>query len=384
MENINKSSGVYLFSLILILFAMMLSGNSFSQDKITITGTVKYLSFEGGFYGIAGDDGKNYEPRNLIEEFQEDGLKVKVTGKIRTDVMSYRQWGEILEITDIEIASSESAVYEAYEWGVMAGCYGKPEFFNTSRPEQVMYVKLPVIYIHSKEEFSFDLTVNLKNGKPTDTYPKTCIIEPQLKWENVKVIQGDIEKDIYRSKAKDFVPLESIIEPLNNVDAPWLQNNNVNSKFLFYEGEMTFDNKVIVDFNTDMGEVMIRNNFDYPVYNVVVSSQKGDFLRPEYVMCRVEKLAPGEAVGLKFLPQEYDVWLNDLIMLGFTEMEAKSFDLLWKNVFLERTNTGGWANLIYRLPEEIVNNMIPAKFEPEPQKFTRVLYNYIHLDELQR
>lgn len=356
--------------------------NANCQDEITVTGTVKYLSFEGGFYGIAGDDGKNYEPRNLIEEFQKDGLKVKATGKIRTDIMSYRQWGEILDITDIEVAASDSPVYEAYEWGVMAGCYGKPEFFNTSRPEQMMFVKLPVIYIHSKEEFSFDLQVNFKDGKPTDTYPKTCIIEPTLQWKDVKVIQGEIEKEVNKSRIKEFVPLESIIGPLNNVDAPWLQNNNVNSRFLFYEGEMTFDNKVVVDFNTDMGEVMIKNNFDYTVYNIVVTSQKGDFIHPEYVMCKVEKLDPGEGIGLKFLPQEYNLWLNDLMSLGFTEMEAKSFDLLWKSVFLERTNTGGWANLIYRLPEEIVNEMIPVEFKPEPQKFTRVLYNYIHLDNL--
>lgn len=385
MKNLFSLNGGYLLKIIIIIFMFGISFNANCQDEITVTGTVKYLSFEGGFFGIAGDDGKNYEPRNLIEEFQKDGLKVRVTGIIRTDIMSYRQWGEILDITEIEIASSDSPIFEAYEWGVMAGCYGKPEFFNTSRPEQIMYVKLPVIYIHSKEEFSFDLTVDFSNGKPTDTYPKTCIIEPKLKWENVKVIQGDIDKETSKTRGlKDFVPLESIIEPLNNVDAPWLQNNNVNSKFLFYEGEMTFNNKVIVDFNTDMGEVMIRNNFEYPVYNVVVTSQKGDFIHPEYVMCRVEKLVPGEAVGLKFLPQEYDVWLNDMIMLGFTESVAKSFDLLWKNVFLQRTNQGKWANLIYRLPEERVNEMIPVEFKPEPQKFTRVLYNYIHLDELQR
>lgn len=382
MENIYKNSGVYLFSLILMLFSMMLSGNSFSQDKITITGTVKYISIEGGFYGIAGDNGKNYEPGNLIEEYRKDGLKVKVTGRIRTDVMSYRQWGEILEISEIEIAGTGSPDYEAYEWGVMAGCYGKPEFFNTSRPEQMMFVKLPVIYIHSDEEFTFDLKVNFKYGKPTDTYPKTCMIDPLLEWKNVKVIQGDIEENIYKSRSKEFVPLESIIEPLNNVDAPWLNCNNTNAKFLFYEGEMNFDNKVIVDFNTDMGEVMIKNNFEYTIYNVVVTSQKGDFIHPEYVMCRVESLAPGEAVGLKFSAQEYDTWLKDMMELGFTEKESKSFDLLWKSVFLSRTNTGGWANLIYRLPQEVVDEMIPLEFKPQPKKVTRVLYNYIHLDEL--
>lgn len=39
------------------------------QDIISETGTVKYIDLEGGFFGIIGDSGKNYDPINLSEEF---------------------------------------------------------------------------------------------------------------------------------------------------------------------------------------------------------------------------------------------------------------------------------------------------------------------------
>jgi hypothetical protein len=64
-------------------------------------GTVRYISLEGGFYGIVGDDGKNYDPVNLPSGFQEDQLKVKFEGRILKDQVSFHMWGEIIEIESI-------------------------------------------------------------------------------------------------------------------------------------------------------------------------------------------------------------------------------------------------------------------------------------------
>jgi len=55
-------------------------------------GTVVHLSFEGGFYGIAADDGKNYDPINMPQEFKVDGLRVQFTANL-TNYLSYHMWG---------------------------------------------------------------------------------------------------------------------------------------------------------------------------------------------------------------------------------------------------------------------------------------------------
>lgn len=65
-------------------------------------GTVKYLSFEGGFYGILAESGAEYDPLNLPAEFAVDGLRVKFDGKERPDKGSVHMWGIAFEITKIE------------------------------------------------------------------------------------------------------------------------------------------------------------------------------------------------------------------------------------------------------------------------------------------
>jgi hypothetical protein len=64
-------------------------------------GTVKYLSFEGGFYGIVGDDGKNYDPINMPQEFKVDGLRVQFTANL-THYLSFHMWGYVVKLFSIE------------------------------------------------------------------------------------------------------------------------------------------------------------------------------------------------------------------------------------------------------------------------------------------
>jgi hypothetical protein len=65
------------------------------------TGEVKYLNFEGGFYGIVGDDGKSYDPINMPQEFKVDGLRVQFTANL-TDYLSFHMWGQVVRLITIE------------------------------------------------------------------------------------------------------------------------------------------------------------------------------------------------------------------------------------------------------------------------------------------
>ena len=66
------------------------------------TGTLKFLDFEGGFYGIIGDDGEHYDPLNLGEEFRVDGLRVHFKVRIEEEMVSFHMWGIIVSIISIE------------------------------------------------------------------------------------------------------------------------------------------------------------------------------------------------------------------------------------------------------------------------------------------
>lgn len=72
------------------------------QDYVSGTGTIRFLYFEGGFYGIVSDDGKHYDPGFLSQEFQIDGLRVKFEADTLHLMATIHMWGTPVSIIHIE------------------------------------------------------------------------------------------------------------------------------------------------------------------------------------------------------------------------------------------------------------------------------------------
>lgn len=90
------------FSLLVVAIVALIGCVGGGEDMVSETGTVKYINLEGGFYGIITDDGKQYDPVNLSQEFNEDGLRIRFEAKVRNDMASIHMWGTLIEITRIE------------------------------------------------------------------------------------------------------------------------------------------------------------------------------------------------------------------------------------------------------------------------------------------
>lgn len=65
-------------------------------------GTIRYVNLEGGFYGIAGDDGKDYLPLKLDQQYQTDGLRVSFEYEPAKDTATVQMWGIPVYLTFIE------------------------------------------------------------------------------------------------------------------------------------------------------------------------------------------------------------------------------------------------------------------------------------------
>ena len=88
-----------IFALVIIFIAAFASGCG--NDMIKGTGTIEYLSFEGGFYGIIADDGEHYDPTNLPQPFRQDGMRVQFKLEIVENQASFHMWGTIVEVIRI-------------------------------------------------------------------------------------------------------------------------------------------------------------------------------------------------------------------------------------------------------------------------------------------
>ncbi len=78
------------------------SSDAADDNTIEITGEIRRISLEGGAWIIQADDSTRYQPLNLGEQYQEDGLKVHIIAEKKPDRMSFLQIGPIVEIKSIE------------------------------------------------------------------------------------------------------------------------------------------------------------------------------------------------------------------------------------------------------------------------------------------
>lgn len=66
-----------------------------------ISGVVKYVDLEGGFWGIQGDDGMPFKVLSgLPESLKQDGLKVSAKVEIKPG-MGIAMWGQDVDVLEI-------------------------------------------------------------------------------------------------------------------------------------------------------------------------------------------------------------------------------------------------------------------------------------------
>jgi len=65
-------------------------------------GTITYVNLEGGFYGISGDDGKEYLPLNLDQQYHIEGLRVSFEYEPVKDTATIQMWGTPVHLTFVE------------------------------------------------------------------------------------------------------------------------------------------------------------------------------------------------------------------------------------------------------------------------------------------
>ncbi|PKL82527.1 MAG: hypothetical protein CVV24_09645 [Ignavibacteriae bacterium HGW-Ignavibacteriae-3] len=90
-----------IFLIVVFLLCLIRCSVTDSESDYT-SGTVKFQSIEGGFYGIVTDDNKYLDPLNLSKEFQINGMRILFKYIEKKEMASFHMWGTIVQITDIK------------------------------------------------------------------------------------------------------------------------------------------------------------------------------------------------------------------------------------------------------------------------------------------
>jgi len=77
-----------------------------ANGTIEFHGEIVRVALEGGFWGIVASDGRRFDPGQLPAGFQKAGLRVRVVARLASGRISFRQWGQAIEIVTLEHASA--------------------------------------------------------------------------------------------------------------------------------------------------------------------------------------------------------------------------------------------------------------------------------------
>lgn len=87
-----------------------------ANNMITVTGTIIFKNIEGGILGLDGNDGHKYTPRNLKPEYRRPGLVLEITGTINEDLLSYKQYGQMIEVKSVKIIDDSNVGRNSNEY----------------------------------------------------------------------------------------------------------------------------------------------------------------------------------------------------------------------------------------------------------------------------
>ena len=95
------SGGIHSFSFKAADSGIQALHGEYRRDWI-VAGTIVFVDLEGGFYGIQGDDSKDYYPLVMDEQYRIDGLRVAFDYEPVKDMASIQMWGNPVNLTFIE------------------------------------------------------------------------------------------------------------------------------------------------------------------------------------------------------------------------------------------------------------------------------------------
>ena len=300
----------------------------------------------------------------------------------------------------------------AVEWCPLTGSTDLPSFVEHFRNagfkrglRGTVRMETPVLYFYAPTEETVSVQVSFAKGVITEWYPHASRVEPNANLWDLSLYQKHVDGSI----AWDAVTLA----PNQTADLPNDRQENhyyaarqttstllhvktstgdQHEKFLFYRGVSTFS--VPISAKLDMqNKLLVENHSGQPIPNAILFERRG-----EKVGYRIAGALPGDPSTAGTLPASAEIASQSppfaldppeltatidssacdlegiLVAQGLYQNEAQAMVQTWRDSWFEEG-----SRLLYIVPREFVDTVLPLTIKPAPLDTTRVFVGRLEL-----
>jgi len=283
---------------------------------------------------------------------------------------------------------------QAVEWSPLSGSTDLPSFVEQFQKggykiglRGTVRMETPVLYFYSPNQETVSVKITFSKGVITEWYPHASRVEPRkplndltlysrnqpdgnITWDAV-TLSPTLTVDFPREAGRDryYAARATTSTPLR-VQTP---TGEQYEKFLFYRGVSVFAVPISATVAAD-GKVRVENRDEHPIPAAILFERRG-----EKVGHRIVKSLPKEA---RLDPPELTDSIDSLtsglegilITQGLYQNEAQAMVQTWRDSWFEEG-----SRLLYFVPREFVETVLPLSVSPAPIQTTRVFVGRLEL-----
>jgi hypothetical protein len=283
---------------------------------------------------------------------------------------------------------------QAVEWSPLTGSTDLPGFVEQFQKggyklglRGTVRMETPVLYFYSPNQETVSVKIAFFKGVITEWYPHASLVEPRkplndftlyyanqpdgsITWDAV-TLSPTLTVDFPREASSDryYAARATTSTPLR-VQTP---SGEQYEKFLFYRGVSIFAVPISATVAAD-GKVRVENRGEHPIPSIILFERRG-----EKVGYRIVNSLPKKAsLGPPLLTDSIDSLARDLegilIAQGLYQNEAQAMVQTWRDSWFEEG-----SRLLYFVPGEFVETVLPLSINPAPIQTTRVFVGRLEL-----
>lgn len=298
--------------------------------------------------------------------------------------LTVHEWGTFTSIADER--------GEAVTWSPLTGT-DLPGFVEHFRNpifklglRGTVRMETPVMYFYDSREEVVSVKVSFQQGLITEWYPRASRVEPEalvsaaalfgtpaegsITWDAVTLTpQSRAEFQREERDSTYYAARMTSATPLRVKTT----NGEQQEKFLFYRGVAAFPVPISATLNGE-GKFMIKNRGQEGIPGVILFERRGE--RVGYrIGGAVKDQVMMEAPELTGSAAELGSDLEEMLVAqGLYQDEAHAMMETWRSSWF-----GEGSRLLYVLPEEFVNRVLPLSIRPAPAETVRVFVGRLEL-----